>query len=119
MGQCSGIKGDGTRCRGIAGAASGLCAAHDPARRDARRRAASRAGRSRPNGELRRVKDRLLGLADDVLAGEVNRADAAVVAQLLNVLLRATEVERRTADLADLTERLGELEERAERLRGT
>ncbi|MDP9457030.1 MAG: hypothetical protein M3Q60_14920 [Actinomycetota bacterium] len=64
------------------------------------------------------MKDQLLGLADDVLAGEVARSDAAVTAQVLNVFLRAVEVERRSSDLGELMGRLDELEQRADRLRG-
>jgi hypothetical protein len=63
------------------------------------------------------VKDRLLGLADDVLAGSVGRPEAAVAAQIFNAYLRALEIERRTLDMGDLLERLAALEERAETLR--
>ncbi len=118
MGRCAGSKPDGQRCRGIAGAGNDWCPAHDPGRQEARRRAASRAGRSRPNNELRAVKDRLLGLADDVLAGEVDRADGSSAAQILNTYLRALEIERRTHDMTDLLTRLEAVENRADRLRG-
>jgi hypothetical protein len=40
MSQCTAIRRDGGRCKGVAIDASGLCYAHDPNRADARRRAA-------------------------------------------------------------------------------
>lgn len=118
MGQCSGIKGDGTRCRGIAGASNGLCAAHDPARQDARRRAASRAGRSKPNGELQEIRATLRELTEGVISGEIPTATATAASQLLNARIRCVEVSRRTADLGDLLGRLELLEATADRLKG-
>ena len=82
---CPAIKTNGERCRGIVGAGSHYCPAHDPAREGARRRAASKAARSKPGAEVRAVKDQLQALADRVLSGELARADAAVVSQVLNV----------------------------------
>ena len=45
-----------------------------------------------------------------VLSGEVERADAAVVGQLLNIKLRALETERRWKELGELEERMAVLE---------
>ncbi len=118
MGQCAETKANGEPCRGIAGGVGDRCPAHDPARRDARRRASSKAGRTRPNNELRAVKDKLLGLADDVLAGEVDRADGSSAAQILNTYLRALEIERRTTDMTELLTRLEAVEDAADRIRG-
>ncbi len=115
---CSGERRDGMPCTQTVGAGESLCHHHAPGRQDDRRRAASKAGSSKPNRELRRAKDRLLALADDVLAGVVDRGDAAVVAQITNTYLRALEIERRTFDVADLLSRLEALEQRADRLRG-
>ncbi len=115
---CAGITRTGVRCSQSVGPGVEFCWNHHPDRAEVRRRAASRAGSSKPNREIRAVKDRLMDLADDVLGGEVARSDAAVTAQVLNVYLRAVEVERRTADLSALMERLEALEDRASRLRG-
>jgi hypothetical protein len=49
-------------------------------------------------------------LADRVLSGEVDRADAAVCGQLLNVKLRALEQERRWREIENHEERLEALE---------
>jgi hypothetical protein len=91
MGTCSAIKQNGERCGGSAIDGSQWCWNHDPAHAEARRRNASkggrRAGRGRPSpasSELARLQGRFEGLVDKVLSGEVERGDAAVVAQLLN-----------------------------------
>lgn len=110
MAGCAGIKPDGSRCRGIAARGSDYCPAHDPARSDARRRSASKAARSKPHAELAGVRHQLQDLADSVLSGSVDRADASVAGQLLNVKLRALEQERRLVDQAELIERLEVLE---------
>ncbi len=115
---CAGITRTGVRCTATVRPGVEWCHNHDPGRAEARRRAASKGGSSKPNREIRAVKDQLLGLADDVLAGAVDRSDAAVVSQVLNVYLRSVEVERRTADLSALLERLEALETTADRLRG-
>jgi hypothetical protein len=108
---CAGIKQDGTRCKGIAGRGSDYCPAHDPDRSDARRRNASKAARSRPSRDLLAVRSQLQELADGVLAGEVDRANASVAGQLLNIKLRTVEVERRLHETQELEKRLEELEE--------
>ena len=107
---CPAIKANGERCRGIVGAGSAYCPAHDPAREGARRRAASKAARNKPDAELKGVKDQLQALADRVLSGELQRADAAVVSQVLNVKLRALELERKWRELGELEDRLEALE---------
>jgi len=83
---------------------------HDPTRSEERRRAASKAGKARPNREIAEIKTRLSVLAEDVLAGRADRGNAAVVSQVYNVLLRAITVELRIREQQELTERLEELE---------
>jgi hypothetical protein len=90
---------------------------HDPTRSEERRRAASRAGKAKPNRELVDIKVRLSDLADDVLAGKVNRSDAAVVGQLLGGMVRAIGMELKVQDQLDFERRLEELEEHHERQR--
>ncbi len=53
-----------------------------------------------------------------MLAGEVERADAAVCGQLLNVKLRALEVERKVKETEELEERLASLEQSQEQRGG-
>ncbi len=63
---------------------------------------ASHAARSKPSRELVGIKRQLQALTDNVLSGEVERADAAVCGQLLNVKLRATEIERKAKETEEL-----------------
>ena len=86
------------------------CYNHDPSRSEERKRAASRAGKSRPNRELLSVKRQLQDLTDGVLDGRVDRADGAVAGQLLNVLLRAIEAERKAKEADEFSARLETLE---------
>ena len=115
---CAGIKRDGGRCTQSVKAGESFCWNHDPGRQDARRRAASRAGSSKPNRELAEIKGEIKNVINGVLAGELKTSVGAVSLQGFNTLLRACEIQRRTADLGDLLERLSELEKRADRLRG-
>src|SRR5829696_8127391 len=99
MVRCAGTKAGGGRCGAQAMRNSQWCLGHDPNQADARRRRATmggkRGGRGRPAVELAEVKGQLQELTHMVLSGEVERADAAVVGQLLNIKLRVLEIERR------------------------
>lgn len=114
MTSCSGIKADGGRCQAQAIRDSEWCFSHHPDYAEQRRRRASkggkRGGRGRPMLELGDLKARLLTLAEDVLAGHVDRANAAVAGQIFNTVIRAVGVELRLREQQDLTERLEELE---------
>jgi hypothetical protein len=109
--RCSATKPNGTGCERIVGASQIYCHAHDPSRSEQRRRAASKAARSKPNREVAEIKQRLQTLASDVLEGQVARADAAVVSQIYNVLLRSVEAERKIREQEELIERLEGLEQ--------
>ncbi len=56
------------------------------------------------------IKGRLSDLAEDVLAGEVDKGVAAVASQVLNVYLRAVSVELKVKEVTELEGRLEELE---------
>ncbi len=71
---------------------------------------ASHAGRAKPSREIKDLKAKLSGLADDVLEGRVDRGNAAVAAQVLNVYLRAVSVELKVREQGELIERLEALE---------
>jgi hypothetical protein len=91
------------------------CYGHRPDLAAERRRNASkggkRGGRGRPASELAGVRGQLQEMADKVLSGELDRAAAAVAGQLLNVKLRALELERRWRELTELEERIAALEQ--------
>ena len=118
MQKCSGIKPDGGRCERIVSAEQTYCYSHDPARAAERRRNAARGGRAKASGELAGIKQRLSDLADDVLAGEVDRGVGVVASQILNVYLRAVSVKLKAREQLVLSERLEALEEALEQRKG-
>jgi len=98
------------------------CLNHDPNRVEENRRRSSkggkRGGRGRKQVELSSIKTQLQDLADSVLDGTVERADASVASQILNVLLRAVTVELQVKEQQELIERLETLEEALEAQKG-
>jgi glutathione S-transferase len=110
MPKCGGSKPDGSPCQRIVSPSQTFCPAHDPSRAEQRRRAASKAAKSKPNQEVAEIKQSLKALAEGVLEGRVARADAAVVGQVYNVVLRTLELERKIREQEELMERLEELE---------
>ncbi len=114
MARCAGFKRDGGQCTATVEPPQRYCWWHDPANAEQRRRAASKAARSKPNREVASVKGQLQDLADRVLAGTIDRADASVIGQLLNIKLRALEAERKMRETEELERRLEELERLAD-----
>jgi hypothetical protein len=108
--QCSADKRDGSRCSLPAKGDNGFCWAHNPANAEQRKKAASRAGKSKPNSELSDIKRRLKAVAQDVLEGRIETGRGSVAAQVYGVLLRAIEQERKQRELEEFEERLAELE---------
>ncbi len=111
MSRCRATKANGEPCTLPANTPQGVCWAHDPANREKRRRMASKAAKSKPNRELIDIKQRLSTLADDVLAGSVDKGVGAVVSQILNVYLRAITVELTVKEQLELVERMNAIEE--------
>ncbi len=119
MAVCAATKRSGEPCTLPAIGSSGLCWAHDPKNREKRRRGQSKGGRSKPNKEVVAIRGRLLALADDVLEGRVDRADAAVAGQLLGTVIRAIATELKVREFLEMEERLSALEARHERRNGS
>ena len=61
--------------------------------------------------ELQAVKEKLEDLTSDVLGGNVDRSDAAVVGQLWNTYVRVVSVEAKIREAEELEKRLEELED--------
>ena len=114
MARCAGIRADGGRCGVQAIRDSQWCFSHHPDYEEERRRRGSkggkRGGRGRPQTEINAAKDKLWQLAEDTLAGEVDRSTAAVVAQVLNVYLKACAVGLDAQERLEILPRLEELE---------
>ena len=119
MAKCAAFTAKGRPCQGLVRPDSDYCPAHDPARADARRRAASKAARSKPGAEVRDLKDRLGTLADEVLAGKVEPKAAAVVTQIIGACARLMEFERKVREQEEFEARLAALEEGVEKRWGT
>ena len=92
---CAGTKGNGERCRGIAATGSDYCPAHDPRREEARRRAASKAARSKGKGGLDELYDQARKLYDQVQQGTIDPKVGTVLVQAVNVQTRILELQRR------------------------
>src|SRR5215203_2039539 len=123
MARCSGTKPDGTPCERIVGASQSYCYSHDPSNAEARQRNAARGGKSTnaPRRELKEIKAQVRELVAEVRAGRIDKGDAAVMGQLLNVALRALSVERAWYEADELEARLNaiEVDTQAERLAGS
>jgi hypothetical protein len=117
MTQCIGVKPNGNLCKGIATRDSDYCPAHDPTRKEARRRNAKKAARSKPSRELTSIKRRLSDLAEEVLEGATDRADAAVVSQIWNTYIRAVSIELKVKEIEEMETKLEEMAEALERQR--
>jgi hypothetical protein len=113
MSSCSGIRADGGRCRGQAIAGGQWCFSHHPDYEQARQRRASkggkRGGRGRPLLEVHGVAEQLQELADRVLAGELDRQLANTAGQLLNVKLRALDIQREWRETEELAREVEEM----------
>ena len=130
MKRCSATKRDGTPCTLPAVGSGELCWAHDPKHAEKRRRGQSRGGRSKPITELTLLKNKLEALGDDVMAGTVNRANAAVAVtaygtavKCIEALVKVRELEEsrivetglKVREQQEIIERLEELEAFLER----
>ena len=108
----------GNPCKGVPIAGSQWCYHHHPDnahKLHARgSKGGKRGGRGRPQAELSNIKTQLQDLADGVLDGHVARADASVVGQLLNVMLRAVQIQLQVREQEELVERLEALEQAIE-----
>jgi hypothetical protein len=128
MNQCAGIRADGGRCGARPMKDSAYCLNHNPERSPEEHRRASskggrRAGRGRPSAELKRLQLIFEKWADEVREGELGRADAAVMCQLLNgarACIRDLLAAREQEELVERLEAIEEaLEQKEERRYGT
>jgi hypothetical protein len=122
VGFCSGIRADGGRCKAQAISGSEWCFNHHPEYEQARRRRASkggkRGGRGRSSAELARMQARFEELAEQVLAGEIERSVGAVAGQLLNGARACVRDAIAAREQEELVARLQALEEALEHEQG-
>jgi hypothetical protein len=115
---CAGTKRDGSQCTASVEPPQRYCWWHDPDNAEERRRAASKAGKSRPSRELPAIKAQLQDLTEQVLAGGLETGRAAVANQFINTRLRAIEQERKNRETDQLEARIEALERTHEREKG-
>ena len=100
--QCAGITREGRRCTRSAEGPNGYCWLHSPSHADQRRRAASRAGQSKPNAEVRTLKAEVSDIIRRIDAGDLDRNDAGVMLQGYRVLKDLVELDRRIHETEEL-----------------
>ena len=101
MRQCGARKRDGSPCSLPAQGADGLCWAHNPANADARRKGASRGGKSKPGSELALLKQKLIKLGDDLVAGKAHRGNASVAVAAYGTAVKVIEAETKLRELQE------------------
>jgi hypothetical protein len=119
MGQCSFTKADGTPCKGTAMGPNGGCWAHDPEYSLPRKQIARKGGKSGGRGrasspgteDLARLQRAFEDLAERVLAGTIDRSDAAVATQAWNGARACIVASARLRELEEVEKRLGALEQ--------
>jgi hypothetical protein len=92
--QCIANKRNGDPCTLPAVAGDGYCWAHSPEHAGERRRAASRAGKSKPSREVRTIKDEIKEAIAGVKDGSLDRNIARAMFTGWGVLLEYIKLER-------------------------
>lgn len=109
MNQCRATKANGEPCALPANGSQGLCWAHAPENAEKRRRAASKAARSKGNKEVSAFKEEIKTLISDVKAGDLDRNDAAVMIQAYRALKDFIALERQVRETDELAAEIEEL----------
>jgi hypothetical protein len=117
MAKCRFLKRDDTPCEARAIGSHSGCWNHDPDFEPDRRRNAKRGGKQGGRGrqnpgtaDLHRLQSCFEDLADKVLAGTVDRADAAVAIQAWNGARACIAASAKVRELEDVERRLAALE---------
>jgi hypothetical protein len=111
--RCEAITAKGERCKARARSGSTWCRNHDPALAGERKKYAAAGGHTRSRhrpSETERARRKLWEIVHSVLDGRVEREVAIAATQALNGILRSVEVERRTAAVEELAQRIEALE---------
>jgi len=90
---------------------------HDPSKAEERRATASKAGKRSRRGatvpeDVIVLRERLLQITEDVLAGRTTTAKGSVAGSLLGVAIRSFEVEKKQREFVELEKRLEAVEKR-------
>jgi hypothetical protein len=109
MGVCRATKANGEPCTLPANGLNGFCWAHAPENAEKRRRAASRAARSKGNKEVSILKEEIKDVISEVKAGDLDRNDAAVMIQAYRALKDFIALERQVKETDELAAEIEEL----------
>ena len=109
MDRCRATKANGEPCTLSAKGPHGYCWAHAPENAERRRRAASKAARSKGNREVASLKEEIKALIADVRAGELDRNEAAVMIQGYRALKDFIALERQVRETDQLAAEIEEL----------
>ena len=109
MSVCRATKANGEPCTLPATGPQGVCWAHAPENAERRRRAASRAARSKGNKEITILKEEIKILIADVRSSELDRNDAAVMIQAYRALKDFIVLERQVKETDELAAEIAEL----------
>jgi hypothetical protein len=109
MGICRASKANGEPCTLPANGPQGLCWAHAPENAEKRRRAASKAARSKGNREVTRLKEEIKTVITDVKSGNLDRNDAGVMIQGYRALKDFIALERQIKETDELAAEIEEL----------
>lgn len=110
MSQCRGVKRNKEPCTLPARDSNGYCWAHSPENAEQRRRAASRAGKSKPNQEVRLIKEEIKAAIAGTKSGGLDRNTARAMFSGWGVLLDYIKLERGIFVEEDLARRVEELQ---------
>ena len=109
MAVCRATKVNGEPCTLPANGSQGLCWAHAPENAEKRRRAASKAARSKGNREVATLKDEIKAVITDVKSGNLDRNDAGVMIQGYRALKDFISLERQIKEQDELVAEIAEL----------
>jgi len=109
---CGKKKADGRPCERIVGAPGQPCYAHDPSRKEDRRRSASTAAKSKLSAEVVAIRAETRQIMQDLRDGALERGDANVLLQGCNILLRTVDQGRRQAEYDEVRTEIEELKAR-------
>jgi len=88
------------------------CYAHDPSRKEDRRRSASTAAKSKLSSEIVAIRAETRQIMEDLREGELERGDANVLLQGCNVLLRTVGEGRKQNEFDEVRTEIEELKAR-------
>jgi hypothetical protein len=107
--RCHATKANGELCTLPANGPQGLCWAHAPENAEKRRRAASKAARSKGNKEVALLKEEIKDVIAEVRTGEIDRNAAAVMLQGYRTLKDYIVLQRQVKEQDELAADIEEL----------